>query len=75
MLILIGILVFSAFLYRKSLRLEGAAETNQDLSVRAYVDGKRVTSYVKDSVSCRINFPGRLRPPFFDCPCGFGSAP
>ena len=51
MLILIGILVFSAFLYRKSLRLEGAAETNQDLSVRAYVDGKRVTSYVKDHVS------------------------
>ena len=51
MLILIGILVFSAFPSRKSLRLEGAAETNQDLSVRAYVDGKRVTSYVKDHVS------------------------
>ena len=48
MLILIGILVFSAFLYRKSLRLEGAAETNQDLSVRAYVDGKPVDSYVKE---------------------------
>ena len=51
MLILSGTLAFSAFLSRKSLRLEGAAETNQDLSVRAYVDGKRVTSYVKDSVS------------------------
>ena len=48
MLILLAVLAFSAFLYRRSLRLEGAAETNQDLSVRAYVDGKRVSSYVKD---------------------------
>ncbi len=48
MLILIAGLVFGILLYRRSLRLEGASGSEAARSVRAYVDGKPVASYVKE---------------------------
>lgn len=48
MLLLIAAVAFGVFLFRRNLRLEGAAEANTDTAVRAYVDGKPVRSYVKE---------------------------
>ena len=44
MLILIVGLIFGVWLFNRAPRLEGASET----TVRAYVDGKPVNSYVKE---------------------------
>ena len=48
MLLLIAAVIFGVYLFRRNPRLEGAAETNTDTVVRAYVDGKPVRSYVKE---------------------------
>jgi hypothetical protein len=47
MLILIAIVAFCAFLYARVPRLEGVSEAPAEKTVRAYVDGKPVRSYVK----------------------------
>ena len=46
MLLLIVGLVIGVLLYNRAPRLEGVSGTNT--SVRAWVDGKRVDSYVKE---------------------------
>ncbi len=48
MLMLIAAVVLGILLYRNSPRLEGASDPAPDQSVRAYVDGKPVDSYVQE---------------------------
>ena len=48
MLLWIAALVIGVLLFRNSLRLEGASGVNSEKTVRAYVDGKPVDSYVKE---------------------------
>lgn len=45
---LIVILGLSSLLYRRSLRIEGNSGMTSEKTVRAYVDGKPVHSYVKE---------------------------
>jgi hypothetical protein len=47
MLILIAVVAFCAFLFARVPRLEGVSEAPAEKTVRAYVDGKPVKSYVK----------------------------
>ena len=46
MLLLIAAVIFGVWLYNRAPRLEGASETGS--AVHAYIDGKRVDSYVKE---------------------------
>ncbi|MBR2852966.1 MAG: hypothetical protein IKE81_01460 [Clostridia bacterium] len=57
MLILIAFLALGAFLFSRVPRLEAVSEVSAEKTVRAYVDGKPVRSYVLDE-----NSEGRLQP-------------
>lgn len=49
MLLIIAGLILGVFLYRRILRLEGTgSDVVQEATVRAYVDGKPVRTYLKE---------------------------
>ncbi len=49
MLLIIAGLILGVFLYRRTLRLEGtASDAIRETTVRAYVDGKPVRTYLKE---------------------------